>query len=51
MFNRIAIMMYIYANDMFPSVMNELYEKNNEVHTYGTHNKNVCRIVLYFIYN
>ena len=29
---------------MLPSVMHELYKKNNEIHTYGTRNKNLFRI-------
>ena len=37
-FNRITILMYTYTNNMLPSVLNELYKKNNEVHTYGTCN-------------
>ena len=43
-FNRIAIMMYKYNNDMLPSVMLELYKKNNEIHTYDTRNKDLFRI-------
>ena len=39
--NRIAIMMYKYTNDMLPSVMHELYKKNNEIHTYDTRNKDL----------
>ena len=35
--------MYKYTNDMLPSVMHELY-KNNEIHTYGTCNKDLFRI-------
>ena len=42
--NRIAIMMYKYTNDMLPSVMHELYKKNNEIHTYDTRNKDLFRI-------
>ena len=42
--NKIAIMMYKYANDMLPSVMHELYKKNNEIHTYDTRNKDLFRI-------
>ena len=42
--NRIAIMMYKYTNDMLPSVMHELYKKNNEIHTCDTRNKNLFRI-------
>ena len=42
--NRIAIMMYKYTNDMLPSVMHELYKKNNEIHTYDTRNKTLFRI-------
>ena len=36
--------MYKYNNDMLPSVMHELYKKNNEIHTYGTRNKDLFRI-------
>ena len=36
--------MYKYTNDMLPSVMHELYKKNNEIHTYGTRNKDLFRI-------
>ena len=42
--NRIAIIMYKYTNDMLPSVMHELYKKNNEIHTYDTRNKDLFRI-------
>ena len=42
--NRIAIMMYKYTNNMLPSVMHELYKKNNEIHTYDTRNKGLFRI-------
>ena len=42
--NRIAIMMYKYTNDMLPSVMHELYKKNNEIHTYDNRNKDLFRI-------
>ena len=36
--------MYKYTNDMLPSVMQELYKKNNEIHTYDTRNKDLFRI-------
>ena len=36
--------MYKYTNDMLPSVMHELYKKNNEIHTYDTRNKDLFRI-------
>ena len=42
--NRIAIMMYKYTNDMLPSVMHELYKRNNEIHIYGIRNKDLFRI-------
>ena len=32
-FNKIAIMMYKYTNDMWPSAMHKLYKKNNEINT------------------
>ena len=37
--------MYKYTNDMLPSVIHELYKKNNEIHAYDTRNKNLFRIV------
>ena len=36
--------MYKYTNDMLPSVMHEVYKKNNEIHTYATRNKDLFRI-------
>ena len=36
--------MYKYTHDMLPSVMHELYKKNNEIHTYDTCNKDLFRI-------
>ena len=33
-----------YTNDMSPSVMHEIYKKNNEIHTYDTRNKDLFRI-------
>ena len=45
-FNRIAIMMYKCTNVMLSSVKHELYKKYNEVHTYGTRNKDLFRIDL-----
>ena len=36
--------MYKFTNDMLPSVMHELYKKNNEIHTYDTPNKDLFRI-------
>ena len=51
-YHRISLMMYKYNNDMLPMAINELYTKNNEIHTYetrqshhlhlpmGTHTKN-----------
>ena len=41
--NRSAILMY--TNDMLPSVMHELYKKNNESHTNDTRNKDKLVIV------
>ena len=35
--------MYKYTNEL-PSVMHELYKKNNDVHTYGTRNKDLFGI-------
>ena len=36
--------MYKYNNDMLPSVMHNLYKKNNEIHTYDTRNKDLFKI-------
>ena len=35
--------MYKYTN-VLSSVMHELYKKNNEIHTYGSRNKDFFRI-------
>ena len=37
-------MMCKYTNDKLPSVMHELYKKNNEIHSYDTPNKDLFRI-------
>ena len=35
-FNRIGLFMYKYTNGILPVVMNELYIKNNEIHSHNT---------------
>ena len=39
-------MMYKNTNDMLPSVMHELCKKNNELHTYDTHNKIYLELIV-----
>ena len=46
-FNRIAIITYKYTYHMLPPVMPELYEKNNDIHTYDTRNKDLFEIDKY----
>ena len=43
-FNRIAIVMYTFDNDMLPDVINNLYKKNKDVHSHYTRGSNLLRI-------
>ena len=42
--HRISIMMYKFSNSLLPAVLNSLYQKNKEVHTYNTRAKNMFHI-------
>ena len=42
--HQIGIMMYKFSNGLLPTVLNSLYQKNNEVHTYNTRAKNMLHI-------
>ena len=42
--HRIGIMMYKFSNGLLPTVLNSLYQKNNEVHTHNTRAKNLFYI-------
>ena len=42
--HRIGIMMYKFSNGLLPTVLNSLYQKNNEVHTHNTRAKNLFHI-------
>ena len=42
--HRIGIAMYKINNDLFPSVLNELYKKNNVIHDHNTRAKDMFRI-------
>ena len=42
--HRIGIMMYKFSNGLLPTVLNSLYQKNNEVHTHNTSSKNMFHI-------
>jgi len=43
-FHRIGILMYKLSNGMLPEVLNRLYKKNSEIHSYNTRNCNLLRI-------
>ena len=43
---RISIAMYKTNNNLFPSVLNELYKKNNVIHNYNTRAKDMFRVSL-----
>ena len=42
--HRIGIMMYKFSNGLLPTVLNSLYQKNNEVHTHNTRATNLFHI-------
>ena len=42
--DRVGIMMYKYNNGLLPDVMNTLYRRNHDVHSYNTRNNNHLRI-------
>ena len=44
--HRIGIAMYKINNDLFPSVLNELYKKNNVIHDHNTRAKDMFRVSL-----
>ena len=44
--HRIGILMYKFSNGLLPTVLNSLYQKNNEVHTHNTRAKNMFHIFL-----
>ena len=44
--HRIGIVMYKINNSLFPSVLNELYKKNNVIHDHNTRTKDMFRISL-----
>ena len=44
--HRIGIAMYKINNEMYTSVLNDLYKKNNDVHAHNTRTKDMFRISL-----
>ena len=42
--HRFGIMMYNFKNGLLPTVLNALYKKKNEIHTYATGTKKMFRI-------
>ena len=44
--HRIGIAMYKINNDLFPSVLSELYKKNNVIHDHNTRAKYMFRVNL-----
>ena len=44
--HRIGIAMYKINNDLFPSVLNELYKKNNVIHDHNTRAKDMFHVSL-----
>ena len=44
--HRIGIAMYKINNSLFPSVLNELYKKNNVIHDHNTRTKDMFRVSL-----
>ena len=44
--HRIGIAMYKINNEMYPSVLNDLYKKNNDIHAHNTRTKDMFRILL-----
>ena len=43
---RIAIVMCKFNNGLLPTVINTLYKKNNDIHSYNTRSKDLFRIAL-----
>ena len=44
--HRIVIVMYKVNNGLLPAVLNTLYKKNNEIHSYNTRSKDLFRTAL-----
>ena len=44
--HRIAIVMYKFNNGLLPAVLNTLYKKNNEIHSYNTRSKDMFHVAL-----
>ena len=44
--HRIGIAVYKVNNGLFPSVLNELYKKNNVIHSHTTRTKHMFRVSL-----
>ena len=42
--HRIGIAMYKINNSLFPSVLNELYKKNNVIHDHNTQEQKICSV-------
>ena len=42
--NRIGIAMYKFANNLLPDVINSLYSRNSDVHSYSTRSSDLLRI-------
>ena len=42
--NRIGIMMYKYANNLLPPVINDMYTTNSDVHNYTTRQKHLLHV-------
>ena len=42
--DRIGIMMYKYANDLLPPVLNYLYTSNSDVHNYTTRQRHLLQV-------
>ena len=43
--NRIGIMMYKYANNLLPPVINDMYTTNSDVHNYTTRQKHLLHVI------
>ena len=43
-YHRISLMMYKFNNDILPIAINELYTKNNEIHSYETRQSNLLHL-------
>ena len=42
--NKIGIMMYKYANNLLPQVINDMYTTNSDVHNYTTRQKHLLNV-------